>query len=329
MEFGLYSFGELSPRIAPAQRLRDLVEEITVADAAGLDVFGVGEHHRRDFVVSAPAVVLAAAAARTQRVRLTSAVTVLSSDDPLRVFQSFATLDLLSGGRAEIMAGRGSFIESFPLFGYDLDDYDTLFADKLERLLAVRAGERVNGLVVHPRPLQDPLPVWLAVGGNPGSAVRAGTHGLPLALAIIGGYPERFVPLVDLYRERAAAAGNEAVVAINSHAYVAPTSQQAADEFFPAYATMMNRIGRERGWSPMTRETFDAMRGPRGSLLVGSPQEVAEKILFERELFANDRFLAQMSVGPIAHDRILRAIELFATEVVPAVRAGLRVDAAS
>ena len=323
MQLGLYSFGEISPRVAPAQRTRDLVEEIVVADGAGLDVFGVGEHHRPDFVVSAPAVVLAAAAQATQRIRLTSAVTVLSSDDPIRVFQDFATLDLLSGGRAEIMAGRGSFVESFPLFGLDLDDYDTLFADKLERLLAVRAGERVNGLNVYPRPLQDPLPVWLAVGGNPGSAVRAGTLGLPLALAIIGGYPERFVPLLDLYRESAAAAGNEAVVAINSHGYVAPTSQQAADEFFPAYATMMNRIGRERGWSPMTRAQFDEMRGPRGSLLVGSPQEVAEKILFERELFGNERFLLQMSVGPIAHDRILRAIELFAGEVMPAVRAGI------
>jgi probable LLM family oxidoreductase len=303
--------------------VQDLVEEIVVADQGGLDVFGVGEHHRPDFVVSAPAVVLGAAAQATQRIRLSSAVTVLSSDDPIRVFQDFATLDLISGGRAEIMAGRGSFIESFPLFGYDLDDYDTLFADKLERLLAIRAGERVNGLTVHPRPLQDPLPVWLAVGGNPGSAIRAGTLGLPLALAIIGGYPERFVALVDLYRESAATAGHEAVVAINSHGYVAPTSKQAADEFYPAYATMMNRIGRERGWSPMTRAQFDEMRGPRGSLLVGSPQEVAEKILFERELFGNARFLLQMSVGPIAHDRILRAIELFAGEVVPAVRAGI------
>ena len=323
MEFGLYSFGELHPKLTPQQRLRDLVEEIVRADEAGLDVFGVGEHHRADFVVSAPAVVLAAAAARTTRIRLTSAVTVLSSDDPIRVFQDFATLDLLSGGRAEIMAGRGSFIESFPLFGLDLEQYDSLFADKLERLLAVRAGERVTGLVVQPRPLQDPLPVWLAVGGNPGSAVRAGTLGLPLALAIIGGTPQRFVPLVDLYRESAAAAGNDALVAINSHAYVAPTSQQAADEFFPAYAAMMNRIGRERGWSPITRAAFDELRGPHGALLVGDPREVAEKILYERELFANDRLLAQMSVGPMAHERILRSIELFATEVVPLVRAGV------
>jgi probable LLM family oxidoreductase len=323
MQLGLYSFGELNPKITPAQRIADLVEEIAVADRTGLDVFGVGEHHRADFVVSAPAVVLAAAAQATQRIRLTSAVTVLSSDDPIRVFQDFATLDLLSAGRAEIMAGRGSFIESFPLFGYDLDDYDTLFAAKLERLLAIRDGERVNGLVVHPRPLQESLPVWLAVGGNPGSAVRAGTLGLPLALAIIGGYPERFVPLVELYRESAAKAGNAAVVSINSHGYVAPTSQQAADEFFPAYATMMNRIGRERGWSPMTRAQFDEMRGPRGSLLVGSPQEVAEKILFERELFGNERTLVQMSVGPAGHDRILRAIELFGGEVVPAVRASI------
>src|SRR4051812_39597439 len=237
MELGVYTFAELGSAAGAGRRLRDLVEEMELADQVGLDVFGVGEHHRPDFAVSSPAVALAAGAARTERIRLTSAVTVLSSDDPVRVFQDFATLDLLSGGRAEIMAGRGSFIESFPLFGLDLDDYDELFADKLERLLAVRAGNPVNGVDVYPRPLQDPLPVWLAVGGNPPSAIRAGSLGLPMALAIIGGEPARFTPLVDLYRR----AGGT-MVSINSHTYVADTDEQAADEFFPSYSGMMNRI---------------------------------------------------------------------------------------
>jgi len=338
MELGLYSFGEVpdSTALSATQRLRDLIEEIELADQAGLDVFGVGEHHRPDFAVSAPAVVLAAAAARTQRIRLTSAVSVLSSDDPVRVFQEFATLDLLSGGRAEIMPGRGSFIESFPLFGYDLDDYDTLFAAKLDLLLKLRESERVtwagqhraalNNLGVYPRPLQDPLPVWIAVGGTPQSVVRAATLGLPMALAIIGGAPERFVPLVDLYRHAARQAGHDPArlpVGINSHTYVADTSQQARDEFFPAYATMMNRIGRERGWSAMTREQFEVLCSPRGALLVGSPAEVAEKILFEHELFGHQRFLAQVSVGPVPHAKVLRAIELLGSDVAPAVRAAL------
>ncbi|HEU5101392.1 MAG TPA: LLM class flavin-dependent oxidoreductase, partial [Roseiflexaceae bacterium] len=318
------------------QRLRDLLEEVELADRIGLDVFGVGEHHRPDFAVSAPAVVLAAAAARTRRIRLTSAVSVLSSDDPVRVFQEFATLDLLSGGRAEIMPGRGSFIESFPLFGYNLDDYDTLFASKLDLLLKLRESERVtwagqhraglNNLGVYPRPLQHPLPVWIAVGGTPQSVVRAATLGLPMALAIIGGAPERFVPLVDLYRQAAHQAGHDSAglaVGINSHTYVADTSQQARDEFFPAYATMMTRIGRERGWPPMTREQFEALCSPRGALLVGSPAEVAEKILFEHELFGHQRFLAQISVGPLPHAKVLRAIELFGGAVAPAVRATL------
>ena len=338
MELGLYSFGEVpdSTALSATQRLRDLIEEIELADQAGLDVFGVGEHHRPDFAVSAPAVVLAAAAARTQRIRLTSAVSVLSSDDPVRVFQEFATLDLLSGGRAEIMPGRGSFIESFPLFGYDLDDYDTLFAAKLDLLLKLRDAERItwsgkyrpalNDLGVYPRPLQDPLPVWIAVGGTPQSVVRAATLGLPMALAIIGGAPERFVPLVDLYRQAARQAGHDPArlpVGINSHTYVADSSQQARDEFFPAYATMMNRIGRERGWSAMTREQFEVLCSPRGALLVGSPAEVAEKILFEHELFVHQRFLAQVSVGPVSHAKVLRAIELLGSDVAPAVRAAL------
>jgi probable LLM family oxidoreductase len=346
MEIGLYTFAELSPdprtgeAISPQQRVRDLMEEIELADQVGLDVFGVGEHHRPDFVVSSPAVILGAAAVRTERIRLSSAVTVLSSDDPVRVFQDFATVDLLSGGRAEIMAGRGSFIESFPLFGYDLDDYDELFAEKLDLLLKLRETETVtwsgrhrpplDEAGVYPRPAQDPLPVWLAVGGTPNSIVRAASLGLPLALAIIGGAPERFVPLVDLYRQAATEAGHAGLpVGINSHTYVADTSQQAADEFFPAYAGMMNRIGRERGWSPMTRPQFDELRSLRGALVVGSPQEVVEKILFQHELFGHQRFLAQITVGHLPHAQAMRAIELLGTEVVPAVRAELERRAAS
>nr|MDQ5819697.1 LLM class flavin-dependent oxidoreductase [Actinomycetota bacterium] len=299
----------------------------------GLDVFGVGEHHRPDFAVSAPAVVLAAAAELTRDIRLTSAVTVLSSDDPVRVFQEFATLDLLSGGRVEIMAGRGSFIESFPLFGYDLADYDELFAEKLELLLKLRESERVTwsgkhrapleDAGVYPRPIQNPLPIWIAVGGTPQSVVRAALLGLPLAIAIIGGQPERFAPLARLYREAASRAGHDPAqlpISINSHTYVAETSQQAGDEYFPTYAAMMNRIGRERGWSVMRREQFEAGRSMRGALLVGSPEEVAEKILFEHELFGHQRFMAQISVGAMPHDKVMRAIELFGTEVAPAVR---------
>jgi probable LLM family oxidoreductase len=261
-------------------------------------------------------------------------VSVLSSDDPVRVFQEFATVDLISNGRAEIMAGRGSFIESFPLFGYDLDEYDELFAEKLDLLLALRSSEHVtwsgrhrppiDGLGVYPRPVQDPLPVWIAVGGTPGSAVRAGRLGLPMALAIIGGQPERFAPFAELHRRSAEEAGHAPPpLSINSHTYVAATTQQAADEFFPSYAAMMNRIGRERGWSGITRQDFDALRTPRGALLVGSPQEVVEKILFQHEIFGHQRFLAQMSVGSLPHDRAMRSIELLGTEVVPAVRAAL------
>ncbi len=332
MEIGVYTFAEVGAGgVSPEQRIRNLLEEMELADQVGLDVFGLGEHHRPDFAVSAPAVALAAGAARTERIRLTSAVSVLSSDDPVRVFQEFATLDLVSGGRAEIMAGRGSFVESFPLFGYDLDDYDELFAEKLELLLAIRESERVtwsgrhraplDDIGVYPRPVQDPLPVWVAVGGTPQSLVRAGRLGLPLALAIIGGAPERFAPLVQLYREALAESGHQPLpVGINSHAYVADGSQQAADEYFPAYAGMMTRIGRERGWSPMTRHQFDTLRSPRGALVVGSPEEVAQKILFQHELFGHQRFLAQLSVGDMPHDRVLRAIELLGTEVAPIVR---------
>jgi probable LLM family oxidoreductase len=335
MELGVYTFAEVHPEPgqrwadAAARRLAELMQEAELADRLGLEVFGVGEHHRPDFAVSSPATALAAIAARTNAIRLTSAVTVLSSDDPVRVFQDFATIDLLSGGRAEIMAGRGSFIESFPLFGFDLDDYDELFAEKLELLLRIRQGERIDwpgsrhraaieSLGVYPRPLQDPLPVWVAVGGNPPSAIRAATLGLPMALAIIGGEPARFAPLVELYRR---AGGTR--VSINSHAYVAETDEQAADEFFPAYAGMMNRIGLERGWSPMVRPQFDALRSPRGALVVGSPETVTKKILAQHEIFDHGRFLAQMSVGPMPHDQVMRSLELFGTEVAPVVREAL------
>src|ERR671921_412632 len=282
MELGLYTFADVGPQIDPAQRLRNLLEEAELADQVDLDVFGVGEHHRPDYAVSSPAVVLAAAAERTKDIRLTSAVTVLSSDDPVRVFQDFATLDLLSGGRAEIMAGRGSFIESFPLFGYDLNDYDELFAEKLDLLLKLREAERVT---------------W------------SGKHRAPLDEA--GVYPR---PIHDPAR---------LPISINSHAYVAETSQQASDEYFPTYSAMMNRIGRERGWSAMTREQFEAGRSPRGALVVGSPEDVAEKILFQQELFTHQRFMEQISVGTMAHEKVMRAIELFGTEVAPAVRGEL------
>jgi probable LLM family oxidoreductase len=299
-----------------------LIEEIEVADQVGLDVFGVGEHHRPDFAVSAPATVLAAAAERTSAIRLTSAVTVLSSDDPIRVHQQFATVDLLSGGRAEIMAGRGSFIESFPLFGYDLADYDRLFAEKLEQLLEIRAAPAERG--VYPWPVQQPLPVWIAVGGTPESASRAGSLGLPMALAIIGGSPERFSPFAEIHRRAAAEAGRpRPALSINSHGFVAPTGEAAADIAFPGHAAMMNRIGRERGWPPLRRSDFDASRTLRGASFVGSPQDVVEKILFQHELFGHDRFLVQFSVGSVPHRDLLRSIELFGTEVAPPVRAAI------
>jgi probable LLM family oxidoreductase len=336
MELGVYTFGERTADAAgrtqtQQERVRDLLEEIELADAVGLDVFGVGEHHRPEFVVSAPAVVLAAGAARTRRIRLTSAVSVLSSDDPVRVFQDFATLDLISGGRAEIMAGRGSFIESFPLFGYDLDDYDELFAEKLELLLRIRDSERVawsgrhraaiDGLAVYPRPVQEPLPVWVAVGGTPQSVVRAGSLGLPMALAIIGGMPERFRPLAELHR-RAAEQGGHAppALSINSHGFIADSAQEAADLAFPAHKTVMDAIGRERGWPPMSRAQFDASTELRGANLVGSPQEVVEKILFQHDIFGHQRTLIQFSVGTLPHEAIMRAIELLGTEVAPVVR---------
>jgi len=337
MELGIYTFAELEPdpttgsSISAQQRIADLMEEIELADQLGLDVFGVGEHHRPDFTVSAPAVVLGAAAVKTKNIRLTSAVTVLSSDDPVRVFQDFATIDLLSGGRAEIMAGRGSFIESFPLFGYDLDDYDDLFAEKLGLLIQLRDDERVtwsgkhrapiDNLAVYPRPVQSPLPIWIAVGGNPPSVVRAGALGLPMALAIIGGMPERFAPLAELHKEAARRAGHAPpALSINSHGYIADKSQRALDESYPYVASMMNKIGRERGWSPMTRAQYDAAATVRGSNFVGSPDQVIEKILFQYDIFHHDRFLVQFTVGTMPHAQTMHSIELFGTKVAPVVR---------
>ncbi len=338
-ELGVFTFGDHGPdpstghTIAPVQRMRQIVEEAVLAEQVGLDVFGVGEHHRADFLVSAPEVVLAAIAERTERLRLTSAVTVLSSDDPIRVFQRFATLDLLSNGRAEVLAGRGSFTESFPLFGYALEDYDRLFAEKLELLLAVRERTRVtwrgstraplDGQEVHPRPVQDPLPVWVGVGGTPESALRAGMLGLPMALAIIGGLPERFVPFAGIHREGLRRGGFDPALvpmSVNGHAFVAPTSQAAADTAFAPYAAVMTRIGRERGWPPMTREQFEAMREPRGSLAVGDPEQVAEKVLAQHALFGHRRALFQMGLGTLPHAQVLRSIELLGTEVAPIVR---------
>ncbi|MCB0284313.1 MAG: LLM class flavin-dependent oxidoreductase [Calditrichaeota bacterium] len=339
MELGIYTFGELTSdpatgkTISAQERFANLLEEIELADQLGLDVFGVGEHHRRDFIVSAPAVILAAAATRTKNIKLTSAVSVLSSDDPVRVYQQFATLDLLSKGRAEIMAGRGSFIESFPLFGYNLEDYNILFEEKLELLLKIRDSEKVtwtgtvrpaiNNLSVYPRSYNQKLPVWVAVGGTPESVVRAANHGLPLALAIIGGMPSRFTPLIQLYREAAIQTSfpsENFKVSINSHGFIAEDSQKAADEYYGPYSVVMSAIGRERGWPPTNRQQYDAMRSEQGSLLVGSPQQVIDKILYEYDLFKMDRFLLQFSVGTMPHKSILRSIELFGEKVAPVIK---------
>lgn len=343
MELGLFSFAET--RLDPATgeptdagaRIRQLVDEIELADRVGLDVFGVGEHHRPDYAVSAPAVVLAAAAMRTRRIRLTSAVTVLSSDDPVRVFQDFATLDQLSAGRAEIMAGRGSFTESFPLFGQDLDDYEALFDEKLRLLLKLREETVVDwtgrlrpsiaGRGIYPRPLQDPLPVWIAVGGTPRSVVRAARLGLPMALAIIGGQPARFKPMTDLFRDAAAEAGNSGLpLSINAHGFIADDGARARESAYGPFSETMGRIGRERGWPPPTRGQFDAECGVTGALFVGSPEEVVEKILYQHRLFGHQRFLLQLTVGPMPHDEVLHAIELFGTQVAPAVRKALSGD---
>ncbi len=337
-EIGMYSFAELTPdpvtghKLSPAERVRDLLEEIELADQVGLDVFGLGEHHREDFVSSAPEVILAAAASRTKNIKLTSAVTVLSSDDPVRVFQRFASLDLVSNGRAEIIAGRGSFIESFPLFGYDLHDYDELFSEKLDLLLKIRENTKVtwrsnhrapmDNLGVYPRPVQEQLPIWVGVGGTPESVVRAASKGLPMALAIIGGMPEQFAPFVELYRETAAEYNNDPAtpLSINSHGFIADTKQEAIDVSFPAVQTVMNKIGRERGWSPMRREQYEASATVRGANFVGSPDDIIEKILFQHSIFNHQRLLLQLSVGTMPHDKVMHAIELLGTKVAPVVK---------
>lgn len=338
MEIGISTFLAVTPdpagkTISHAERLRQSIEEVALADQVGLDVYAIGEHHRPDYASSAPAVVLAAAAPVTKHIRLSSAVTVLSSDDPVRVYQQFATVDALSNGRAEIMAGRGSFIESFPLFGYSLNDYDELFEEKLELLLEITKSEKVtwrgghrpaiNNLGVYPRSVQDPLPVWIATGGTPESSVRAGMLGLNINYAIIGGMPERFAPLVELYKKAAKQAGHDPgklQIATHSHGFVADTSERAAELFFPPTQAHMNVIGRERGWPPYTRESFDSMVSPRGALYVGDPEYVAEKILLLRKNLGVTRFLLHTDVSSIPHREILRSIELLGTKVAPIVR---------
>ena len=339
MELGIITFADMEPESLPGrginghQRLKDLVEEIQLADQLELDLFGVGEHHRPDYAVSTPAIILAAAAMVTKNIKLSSAVTVLSSDDPVRVYQDFATVDLLSGGRAEIMAGRGSFIESFPLFGYDLQDYDELFTEKLNLLLEINKGEKlswkgkhsqsVDDRGVYPRPYNKDIPVWLAAGGTPASAVRAATLGLPLMLAIIGGLPEQFVPFINLYKETTKRNGKDPAslqFGINNHVFVGEDSQKVGDDFYPYYAKMMNRVGKERGWPPLTRAQFDHTRSPKGALMVGSVQQVIDKILYEHELFGNTRFLAQASIGTVPHHMTMKSIELFGSKVAPVIR---------
>jgi probable LLM family oxidoreductase len=339
VEIGISTFVETTPDprtgevMSHAQRIREVVEEIVLADQVGLDVFGVGEHHREDFAASSPAMVLAAAASQTKRIRLTSAVTVLSSADPVRVFQDFATLDGISNGRAEIMAGRGSFIESFPLFGYDLKDYDELFDEKLELLLKIRDSEKVtwrgghrptiNDLGVYPRPVQEPLPVWIGSGGNTQSVIRAGLLGLPLVLAIIGGRPTQFAPLVQLYKKAAKQAGHDVSklpVASHSHGFIWDDSETAADLFFPSTQQVMNVLGRERGWGHYDRASFDAARSFEGALYVGDPEYVAEKIIHLRKNVGITRFMLHVPVGSMPHNEVMRAIELLGTEVAPRVR---------
>ncbi|MEZ4671841.1 MAG: LLM class flavin-dependent oxidoreductase [Anaerolineae bacterium] len=338
-EIGLYSFVErynhptTGFKIDPAVRMKNLLETIELADQVGLDVFAIGEHHREEYLASAPEVILGAAAARTKNIRLSTAVTVLSSDDPVRVFQRFASVDLISNGRAEIMAGRGSFIESFPLFGYDLHDYDVLFDEKLRLLAELNESERItwsghmrprlDNLGIYPRPVQEKLPIWVAVGGTPESVVRAASLGLPMALAIIGGMPERFAPYFQLYREASARAGFDPTtipLSINSHGFIADTAQEAVDEYYPTAAVVMNKIGRERGWQPSTQQQLEGNRALRGSDFVGTPDEIIEKILFQHEIFNHQRFLIYLGYSTIEHKKMMHAIELLGTKVAPVVR---------
>jgi len=338
MEIGIDSFAaaydESSRALDPSERLRNLVEQIEYADKVGLDVSGIGEHHRKDYLDSAPAIILAAAAARTRRIRLTSAVTVLSAADPVRVFQEFATVDLLSGGRAEMVVGRGSFVDAFPLFGYRLEDYDSLFEEKLDLLLKVRENEHVTwsgdfrpsltGQGVYPRPIQNPLPIWVGVGGTPSSFARAGLLGLPLMVAIIGGETRRFRRLVDLYLEAGRQAGHSPgrlKVGMHSLGYVAETTKEAADDFYPGYARAMTDVGKERGWGAMTPEAYDAQRGPNGALIIGNPEEVVEKILrHSRALGGISRITFQMNAASLPHEKLMRAIELLGKRVAPILR---------
>jgi probable LLM family oxidoreductase len=344
MQVGIDSFAaafdEASRAVNPSERLQNLVEQIEYADQVGLDVFGVGEHHRREFLDSAPAVILGAAAARTQRIALTSAVTVLSAADPVRVFQEFATLDLLSQGRAEMVVGRGSSIEAFPLFGLRLEDYDSLFAEKLDLLLKIRDNEHIRwsgeyrpaltGQGVYPRPLQNPLPIWVGVGGTPQSFIRAGMLGLPLMVAIIGGETRHFRPLIDLYREAGRRAGHspdKLKIGIHSLGYVAETTQEAADDFYPGYARAFTDIGKERGWRPVTRADFDAQRGPQGALIIGNPDEVVKKIVrHSKALGGISRITFQMNAASLPHAKLMRAIKLIGTRVAPALREELGGD---
>lgn len=339
MEIGISTFVETTPDvktgevISHAERLREVVEEIILADQVGLDVFGVGEHHRNDFAASSPAVVLAAAASQTNRIRLTSAVTVLSSADPVRVFQDFATLDGISNGRAEIMAGRGSFIESFPLFGYNLNDYDELFEEKLDLLLTLQKSEfvtwsgkhrpSINNIGIYPRPVQDPLPIWIGSGGNSESVVRAGLLGLPLVLAIIGGRPIQFAPLVELYKKAAAHAGHDVTklqIASHSHGFIAEDTMTAADKFFPSTQQVMNKFGKERGWGIYDRAAYDAARSFEGALYVGDSETVAQKIIHLRKNVGIKRFMLHLPVGSMPHADVMKAIELLGKEVAPIVR---------
>lgn len=339
MELGISSFGEVAPAHvaggdrAAAQRTQELVALGRRADEVGLDVLAIGEHHRADYVVSAPEVVLGAVAAVTQRLRLTSAVTVLSSTDPVRTFQNFATLDLLSNGRAEIIAGRGSFTESFPLFGQNLNDYDELYAEKLGLLLTLNDNEVVTwkgkhrpaiaGRGVYPRPVQPKLPIWIGVGGTPASAARAGSLGLGLTIAILGGAPAQYVGFADIFRQAAQQAGHNAAalpLCINCHFHLAETAKQAADEFFPAYSLTMNRIGRERGWRPMTRQQFDYLCGPEGPLFVGTPQQITDKLIYLSRLFGNTRFIGQLMLEGMPHEAVLRSTELFGQQVRPQIQ---------
>src|SRR6202048_4322500 len=339
MEIGVDSFvaatvDAAGRAVEPARHLNELLEAITLADEVGLDVFGIGEHHRREFLDSAPIVILAAAAPQPRRIRLTTSVTVLSAADPVRVFQEFATLDLISNGRAEIVAGRGSFVESFPLFGLELEDYDSLFAEKLELLLKIRENTHVHwsgkhrpaltGQAIYPRPLQDPLPIWIGVGGTPASFARAGMLGLPLMVAIIGGEPKRFRPLIDLYRGAGRRAGHSAeklIVGLHSIGFLGDTTKQAADDFYPGYAHTFTEIGKERGWPPTTRAQFDAVRGPTGALLIGDAETVAEKILYVNDVLGGiSRITFQMGVSTLPHYKMLRAIEILGTRVASIVR---------